>query len=243
MPRTVLYALSLGLCLFSSRVWAQGALVEVYGEGVHRYFAGDLSGADQLFSEVINSGSEDPRAYYFRGLVRERQGGGGEYDFEQGARFEAEGKRSVDVGFALSRVQGHTRAKIEKARRDARVAASQQAMLMERARLDAAGAMQVPPPSVVPGATPPPAASDPFGSDEGMRSDATTVDPVQPSTPEVDADTNPFGDDPAPPAADTPTPDASNPFADPATPTPDVSNPFGDPDASGGTDLGNPFGT
>jgi hypothetical protein len=238
MSRIVLCALSLSLCWGGSNAFGQAAFTEVYGEGVHRFFAGDLVGAERMFSEVINSGSEDPRAYYFRGLVRSRQGGGGEMDFETGARMEAEGKQAVQVGFALSRIQGSVRAKIEKARRDARVMASQQALLMQRARME----MAPPSAAVAPETLAPSSGSsvpaDPFLGDEGMRGD-TSVDPVQPTTPEIDSTSNPFGDDPAP-AVDVPTPDApagDDPFNPTPAPSTD-SNPF---DTGSGEVMDDPF--
>ena len=66
MPRIFCFALCLGL--LQSPSFAQfGALDELYGEGVHRYFSADLNGADQILTQVVDSGSQDPRAYYFRG--------------------------------------------------------------------------------------------------------------------------------------------------------------------------------
>lgn len=247
------------LACFCQSGFAQGdALVERYGEGVHQFYAGHYAEADRLLSEVINSGSQDPRAHYFRGLVREAMGGGGEFDFETGARLEAEGKRVVAVGAALQRIQGHVRSKIEKARRDARIQYRQQQAMMEEARRNA---MPAPPPELTqPGdATPGPGdadESDPFA--EGMQSPEKTVDP------EVDATVDPFMDDPSQPgvpAADAPSPVApeGDMFDSPATPdagngsggdifggegTGDAANPFGDAPATGG-DAGdassNPF--
>lgn len=235
MSRALCLALTVGLiCLNTSAVRAQGnALVEYYGEGVHRYFAGDLMGADQLFTRVIDSGSQDPRAYYFRGLIRERQGGGGQFDFEQGARLEAAGRLSVPVGLSLTRVQGSARGKIEKARRDARVMYAQQRALMQQSVAPAAASSTPATPSET-GAT-----SDPFS--EGMRSGETTEDAVQPTAPEVDATTDPFGDDPV---TDTPdagagSTDASDPFGG-DTGGGDATDPFGG-DAGGG-DAADPFG-
>ncbi len=240
MPRFVRYALSLSLCLAGSNLFAQKALTELYGEGVHRYFAGDSSTADQLLSRVIESGVEDPRVYYFRGLAREYQGGGGEYDFEEGARLEAAGKGAFNIGFALTRIQGHTRAKIEKARRDARVAAEQQAMLMERARVEAG---DVQPPTTVPSTPPvvPPAdATDPFGGQPEESAAPPTVDPQQPATPEVDSLTDPFADDPA--AAPTTPPTTEDPFNSDVPPAdaPSADDPFGTESAPEAAD---PFGT
>lgn len=229
MPRSVCFALS--ICLFGSAAMAQGdAMTELYGQGVHLYFSGDYTNADEILSKVVDSGSLDPRAHYFRGLAREMQGGGGNFDFENGARLETEGKRVVSVGLALTRVQGVVRTKIETARRDARVVQRQQQLLAEQARRDAAGAAvpsdiapAIPSETVMPDD---PIESDPFASD-GLRSDSALVDPVQPAASEVDATNNPFGDDPLPGATDAP---ASNP---PAT------DPFGGGTPATGTD---PFG-
>ena len=261
MSRVLCFALS--VCLLSvtsaGTAIAQGdAMLELYGAGVHKYFAGDYAAADQLLSQVVDSGSLDPRAHYFRGLVREMQGGGGQFDFENGARLEAEGKRAVGVGVALTRVQGAVRSQIEKARRDARVQLRQQQLMMEEARRNAAssgegtmGSATMPTPS---GETVPPVPSetnDPFAG-EGLRSSETTVDPAQPSEPEVDAVTDPFGNDaPAmePPAAAEPAPAGGDPFGtEPATPagddpfgSPAGDDPFGGSAPAGGAD--DPFGT
>lgn len=234
MPRFARFALGLGVCLFGSSAFAQSALTELYGEGIHRFYAGDLMTAEQYLTRVIDAGVEDPRAYYFRGLVREMQGGGGEYDYETGARLEAEGARSFNIGLALSRIQGHTRAKIEKLRLDARVAAQQQALLMERARTEAGSSAPVPPPASP--VVPPVDTTDPFGGAEEPT--PPVVDPVQP-----DALTDPFADDPAPAADATEPPTTTEPAdeADPFGGTPADDNPFGD-DAPA-AEVDNPFGS
>lgn len=236
MPR--IYCLAFVLSTIGSSSYAQhDAMVELYGEGVHRYFCNDFSGADQILSTVVDGGSEDPRAHYFRGLARERAGMGGELDFEMGAKLEAAGKRSVDVGQALIRIQGQLRAKIEEARRDARILVKQQQLMAEQARAylqPASGtAAAVPPPSTA-GTSPFPTELEP-ASGIGME--------PAPSTPEVSNTSNPFGDEPAPPATpDAPATDAgTSPFGEPATPTTEPAgegNPFGEPPADGG----NPFG-
>ena len=204
-----------------------GPLVELYGEGVHRYFAGDMMGADEILTRAIDSGSQDPRVFFYRGLVREAQGGAGQADFDQGAQLEAQGKIVVAVGKALTRIQGYTRSKIEKARRDARIVAQQQKMMEEQERMKNAPA--TPPAAPAPAGDP----TDPLP----MRSDTTTEDAVQPAVPEVDATTDPFADDPAPaPAGDsspfggdaTPAADPFGGSSTPATPEP-ASDPFADP--------------
>ena len=223
------------------------AFVELYGEGVHRFFAGDLPATQELMTRVIDSGSDDPRAYYYRGLVQEYQGGDGTADFEQGARLEAEGRRAYPVGLALSRVQGSVRGKIEKARRDARVVYRQQQLAMEQARLEEMRNT----PGVAESEFSPPAPADtgdaPF-AEEGMRSAETTEDPEQPNAAEVDASSDPFTDDPGAPAEVAEPAPAENPFGEGSG---DAANPFGEDTGAGeaanpfgnsGADAGNPFG-
>jgi len=217
----------------SSLLLAQdGAMTELYGEGVHRYNCGDYQGADQMLSQVVDSGSQDPRALYFRGLAREMLAhGSGEADFQVAARMEAEGKRVVNVGQALARVQGRQRASIEQYRREARVA-----FQLEQAHQAEIRRKTIPQPTEVAPVDPAEAASsDPFSGD-GMRSEEAvelpTTDAPAPSEPSA-------LDAPAAPAADT-----SNPFGDepassePAAPAP-ADNPFGDVPADAGD---SPFG-
>lgn len=239
MSRFFGFALSVGLLIPGSTVLAQGdAMTELYGEGVHRYFAGDYTGADLVLSQVIDSGSQDPRAHYFRGLVREMQGGGGVFDFETGATLEASGKRVVNVGQALIRIQGATRTKIEEARRAARVQARQLALSKA-----SSGAMTAPATAVTP-AMPSETTAEPAEVDnpfaDGLRSDATTEMETQPepATPDVG---NPFGDDPTPAPADagTTTPDAggNDPFGGAGG-----DDPFGGAGSDGAAGGDNPFG-
>ncbi len=246
MTRVFCFAVCLGL--LSSTGWAQlgGNLDELYGEGVHRYFANDLSGADQILSQVVDGGSQDPRAHYFRGLARERQGYGGEMDFESGARLEQEGKRSVDVGVALSRIQGSIRTKIETARRDARVQAAQQKLMLQQSQElmnSAAG-------SAAPAA---PTNSSPLPENSVRANESSLVPPprtapepaTQPAAPTADTD-NPFGDDPAVVPADAApdAPAADDPFGAPSTDAPAAADPFGAPSADEpAADFADPFAT
>ncbi len=213
----------------------QDGMSEIFGQGVHRYFAGDYSGAELLLHQVQASGSEDPRVHYFLGMCKVAQGGGalaGLADFEAGAQAEAKSRNSYQVGLALTRIQGAARREIEKARLAARAQVRQQQLLEQRARTEAAAAGQS-----VPGATsplPPANANIPDPIAEGMRSGQATVDPIQPTSPDT---SNPFGDDPLAPAQPGPattTPAApaegADPFGAPATESP-MSNddPFGSP--------------
>ncbi len=245
MPRF----LSLALCftllqsgfglLQPAAVAQSDAMVELYGEGVHRYFAHDFAGADQVLSTVVDSGSEDARALFFRGLAREAAGYGGEMDFENAARLEAEGKRVVDVSAALTRVQGHLRTKIENARRDARIAVKQQQLMLEQARqlLNESGA------GAAANVAPPRDNSTPIPS-EIVPSSESAVTPAAPSALEPSDIADPFGDDPATPPADAlpvmpdaPQPSSPDPFGTPPAEVPAGGDPFAP--AAGGD---NPFG-
>ncbi len=244
MPRTFHFALLISL--LGSTAYAQhDALVELYGEGVHRYFCNDFTGADQVLSQVVDGGSQDPRAHYYRGLARERAGFGGEMDFENGARLEAEGKRVVDVGNALARIQGSIRTKIEQARRDARIQVKQQQLMMEQTRQYMEQAAS--PAAVAPSN----AGTSPFPS-ETIRANDAGLDPPKPTQPEMSETADPFADDIAPAMPETAVPNDAAPNAtEPAapadlfnTPPADTANPFGDAPAAGEAPAAgdNPFG-
>ena len=217
--RAVLIAgcLSLGAPLHAQ----QDAMSEIYGQGVHRYFAGDYAGAELLLNEVQAAGSEDPRVHYFLGMCKVAQGGGvmaGLADFEAGAQAEAKSKSSYQVGLALTRIQGAARREIEKARLAARSQVRQQQMLEQRARTEAAAAGRTTP--AAPATVPQGGRNVPDPLTDGGLSGQATVDPVQPTSPDT---SNPFADDPATPAPTGPattTPEAPAEGADPfATPT------------------------
>lgn len=223
-------ALLVAGCLsLGSPLKAQDAMSEIYGQGVHRYFAGDYAGAELLLNEVQAAGSEDPRVHYFLGMCKVAQGGGvmaGLADFEAGAQAEARGKNSYQVGLALTRIQGAARREIEKARLAARAQVRQQQLLEQRARTEAAAAGRpAPSTSAVPPANP----NVPDPLTEGMQSGQATVDPAQPTSPDT---SNPFGDDPVTPSPTGPTTPA------PTTPA-ESTDPFGAP----ASDPADPFAT
>jgi hypothetical protein len=220
------------LHLVSSTNAQSSVLTELYGQGVHKYFSCDYFAADTLLSQAIDSGSKDPRAYYFRGLAREMNGGGGDIDFEEGARLEVAGSVGVNVGVALTRIQGQVRGKIEKARQAARL----QAALHRQMTQPMVPAI---PPALTPLAVPVPAPenTDPFPG-EGLRSEEiqATPEPSESETmpeepsPNADEQVNPFDDEkPAESAAgddslgepsetSSDAPVAEDPFSDPAAP-------------------------
>lgn len=247
----------------------QDGISATYGEGVHRYFAGDLAGAKESLNQSIEAGSQDPRAFYFRGLIDEAMGTDGSADFQKGAKLEALGRRSSPVGSSLTRVQGTVRKKIEKARRDARIMRLKEIQEEKVARISAAEAASKSAGAVVPAT----AGGGPSPFADGLRSGTVAVDKIQPSTPEVDAGNfaapatttppaasstaggaDPFGGDAAAtdPFGGAASAPAATPVADPfgggattpATPemTAPATDPFGAPAASSAVPAADPFG-
>ena len=112
------------------------ALDAAYGDGVHAYFAGDYIRAYDDLSQVIEAGTRDPRAYYFRGLAALRQGRDdeAEADFTTGAERESESLGNWPVSRSLERVQGADRLRLERHRVRARVVLLQRQREAERLR-------------------------------------------------------------------------------------------------------------
>ena len=207
---------------YASFASAQDPLDEMYGQAVHSYYRGDSTQAEELLNEVIAAGSQDPRVYFFRGLSQSR----GKYnlgsaDFERGAQLEIEGKKVVNVGKALERIQGPARIEIEKARSKARLVSRARLMELQRSRYEemqqrggAAGGIVVPPRAGDPAPLPNTnaiAPNDPFNS--GMtKGDPKTMkgEPSKvPTTDEFgDGADEPMTPDPAPATED------DDPFAD-----------------------------
>ncbi len=243
--RLVLYlclagALSVESCGLSH---GQDGISATYGEGVHRYFAGDLAGAKKSLNQSIDAGSQDPRAFYFRGLIEEAMGADGSVDFQTGAKLEALGRRSSPVGSSLTRVQGAVRKKIEKARHDARIMRMKQIQEDKVARASAAQAANKPAGAVVPAAAA--GGQSPFA--DGLRSGTVSVDKTPPPTSEVDA-----GNFAAPATTTAPASSSSAGGADPfggvantpATPemTAPAADPFGAPATTSAAPAADPFG-
>lgn len=210
---------------------AQDPLDELYGQAVHSYFRGDLVHAEQLLNDVISAGSLDPRAHYFRGLCHAKSSGAasaGAADFERGAQLEIDGKKVVNVGKALERVQGAARLEIEKSRSKARLSSRARMLEIQRSRYEdlqrngAAGSSGIAvPPSADPAPIPSvPATNDPFNADKGLTkgTPAPMADTPKPdAAPEADpAPENVFDEAPAAePAGDAPASADDDPFANP----------------------------
>ncbi|MEQ1827190.1 MAG: hypothetical protein ABL921_14640 [Pirellula sp.] len=217
MPSAILL-LSLVTLSLPSILRAQDPLDEMYGQAVHSFYRGDVFRAEELLNEVIGAGSMDPRPYFFRGLCQARSGvEAGMADFDRGAELEMEGKKVVNVGKALERIQGPVRVQIEKARSKARLASRARLLEMQRTRYEemqragnVPGGILVPPRIVDPAPAPNALApNDPFNQGlttgepkpiEGEPKPATPgelgTEPVMPKpadpTPPVEPE-NPFG--------------------------------------------------
>lgn len=213
-------------CLFTvvslslaNLVHAQDPLDEMYGQAVHSFFRGDSMNAEALLNEVIEAGSQDPRAYYFRGLCKANIGMDMSIpDFEKAAQLEIDGKKVVNVGKALERIQGQARIAIEKSRSKARLVARAQLLEIQRTRYEevqrGGGSVQggiVVPPRMDPAPNPSVfAPNDPFN--EGMTKGEAKVMPKVPGVvvPDEFAPVAPgVGEIPAEPA---PTPEENDPF-------------------------------
>ncbi len=183
--RSIYLAAAMITCVAASqsKSQAQNAILsEMYGRGVHAYFAGNHNDSYQLLSSAIQGGMEDPRAYYFRGLAANASGRQyeAEADWQAGAELEAKGKSNASIGQALSRFQGYERMKLEEIRRKAKLDALIQANLRSDVRYGELGAQ----PREVSGAVPATGAAP------------TAKPPVtSPPTPPAASEANPFADD------------------------------------------------
>ncbi|MGI9468259.1 MAG: hypothetical protein ACR2OA_14155 [Rubripirellula sp.] len=111
-------------------------LAETYGQGVHAYNGGRLTDAVEFFSLAIENGSQDPRVYYYRGIVNYVSGRPEEAvkDWQAGAGIEALGGPNPSIGRSLARFQGNGRLKLEQIRQAARIEALAKANARSRQR-------------------------------------------------------------------------------------------------------------
>ncbi|QDT13762.1 hypothetical protein [Planctomycetes bacterium K23_9] len=228
-------------------------LAEIYGRGVHSFYAGRYDEARQLFSSAINAGSKDPRAYYFRGIVSTMTGSSyeAESDWQQGAQLEASGKTTVAIGRSLSRFQGSGRLKLEQIRQAARLqalmsAASRSNVRMNEIRSTRPGVVAAPGTASVTPPPTPPAAENPFKDDAPnmamgdakiVADDALkgTLDPLpDDGMADVGAGVEAAGDGVFGGASDAP---AADPFGGAGGVAP-AADPFG----GGGDAMADPFG-
>lgn len=173
-------------------------LAAAFGGGVHSYFAGDYLRAYDDLSMAIEGGSQDPRAWYFRGLAALKLGrfDEAEADFSAGAAHEIAGAGAWPVNRSLERVQGSDRLQLERHRTQARVAGLQEDHRRRKLRyLDVERAE----PEVLRPRRPvehvQPDATGPFS---GGTPEA--IEPVPAVNPAADKPVNPASDDPFAPA-------------------------------------------
>ena len=140
MSRSAMLLVGGWVLVLSTALRAQdGVLGQMYGNGVHAYFAHDFMRAHQFLSAAIEGHSQDPRCYYFRGLAYLRLGRpqDAELDFQQGAKLESSDlNRTYNVAKALERVQGPDRAAVEQYRLEARMLALGKAEEQRKARYE-----------------------------------------------------------------------------------------------------------
>ncbi|MBL8819555.1 MAG: hypothetical protein JNL58_26255 [Planctomyces sp.] len=112
----LLILVSLG---FSVGVMATDPLADSQlARAVTTWRMGDPEGAFGMFTEMVDSGTSDPRVFYYRGIICEQLGQDGSEDFRTAANLEIERGSVRMVNDALERTQGPVRVKIERIRRD-----------------------------------------------------------------------------------------------------------------------------
>jgi tetratricopeptide (TPR) repeat protein len=222
----------------------EGVLSEIYGSGVHAYFAGRSDQALTLFTEAIDAGSTDPRAFYFRGLTYVQLGysDAARDDFTRAAALEVkDANEFFDVSRSLERIQGPQRLGIERYRQLARLEAYKRARKLEYERYErirrAEPNVTLPPEPD----EPLPAPVDPFDTKPEMEE--PELEPEMPAEePEVEVIEEeaemPAEEEPLPPEPDLPAPDEplevepalEDPVPEPEEQLPDVELPSTEPE-------------
>ena len=234
-------AIALLISIGAGSVRADDALLEqLYGNGVHAYNHGDYLGANDSLTAAIKGGTNDPRAYYFRGLAFLQLGRLPEAasDFKAGAELEVGDSLDVyPVNRSLERVQGRSRQILEQYRTVVHATAIQRKEAERRVRYEQrAAAEQDVLRRVGPTELPSTGASQPSGAAAGPD---TPADENPFSKPAADAVPESKTDDTKPPEKAAPAED-KNPFepapakSEPAKPAPSSvppasDDPFGEP--------------
>lgn len=239
MLRKLFWVLVVGTALGAASLMAQDAILnQLYGQGVHKFFAGDYTSAFEDFNTAIQNGSDDPRCYYFRGLTYLNLGREDEAraDFEKAAQLETGSPgKFFNVSRALERIQGRPRLLIEEYRTKARLSAMVEMEKQRRARYEqlrreeARVLDRAPPPVGIPEATPPASVPQPAAPAETPATPpAAQPAPAEPAPaqPPAPAD-EPAPTAPAEPAAPQPAAPAAeeNPFATESAPAAPMAAP------------------
>lgn len=140
MSRRLVRLVGVVVLLLCAQARAEDAIVvKMLGSGLHAYFAHDPARAITYLTSAIEGGTQDPRAYYFRGLSylqmgAEEQAKG---DFLVGAQLESSNTNAFfNVPRSLERVQGGERMVLEQYRAEARITALQLAEARNRERYE-----------------------------------------------------------------------------------------------------------
>ncbi len=247
MSRSILFVVAGLVWLGTMPLAAQDAVLgQLYGNGVHAYFSQDYVKAYQNLTSAIDGHTQDPRAFYFRGLTLLKLGRPqeAESDFQRGAKLESaiDPSRIYNVARALERIQGSDRVALEQYRLEARMTVLKKAEEERRARYDEnvkeqrrflqqqsemapaksvepAGDSTKPPEAIEPGKS-----LDPFDTGRSLepkKEDAGSS--VQKPGPAAKAGVEPEPFGPSTPDITTPAAPAKKPAA-----TPPADNPFGD---------------
>jgi len=221
---------------------------QLYGTGVHAYFTGDHQRAKELLTSAIQTGGQDPRAWYFRGLacLKLQAPEDAKRDFQQGSKLEsADQDRMYNISKALERVQGADRMVLEQYRAAARLKAHERAQQERKARYESlrreeSRVLQQPPgaPPVPPGSKLPVAPDVKFGetgpapkpedgifgtppAKEGAPAKPAGETPAKAAAPAKPPEDDVFGMPPAKPVPPPPPPALEGkPTAPPAEKTP-----------------------
>jgi hypothetical protein len=198
-------------------------LEQFYGNGVHAYNQGDYFGAHTALTAAIKGGTNDPRAYYFRGLTYLQLGRFPEAqtDFKTGAELEVGDSSDVyPVNRSLERIQGRSRQILEQYRTVVHAAAIQRKEAERRARYEERAAAEQDVLRRVAPAELPPAAPVPSNGNQNAAVTAAPDEnpfakPAEDSTSAPSAEKNTGAQEKAAPA------DGKNPFdAEPSKPAP-----------------------
>ena len=88
-------------CCSVTAVAAEPSPEELLSGAISLWQSRDLPAARDQLSSIIDSGSDDPRTYYYRGILDEQLRGNGDADFAMAAKLEAETSTARVVNRAL----------------------------------------------------------------------------------------------------------------------------------------------
>jgi len=211
----------------NTRAQDSEVLDDLYGRGVHAYFSHNSRKAVELLGEAIANGTQDPRAFYFRGLALRTLGREEDaaLDFKEGAKLEQGGVELIDVvSKSLERVQGGVRLEIENQRRLARLKTRNDRLAREKKRYEdittedervlrkpATNRPATRPPAVLPAPGP---AGDPFSDDTPEKPVPPPVEPMEPADEKPAATPEPADEGTEPPPVKPATKPAADPFGE-----------------------------